>query len=499
MKKTPFLNYIDGQWAKGRGAEFTSLDPATLESVSKGNSSVKEDVDNAVFSAQKTFPLWSQISLEERISHLKAYAAVLKKQQHQLAETISIEMGKPLWESLSEVSSMIAKVGISIEAQQVRCPTVRKEIGKSTLNTRHKPHGVMAVFGPFNFPAHLPNGHIVPALLAGNTVVFKPSELTPVVAHEMVALWDASGLPKGVLNLVQGGKETGKLLSSHPDINGLLFTGSWETGKILSHLFADTPEKILALEMGGNNPLVVWDVENIRAAAYLTILSSYLSAGQRCTCARRLIIPSSPIGDQLIEHILSMVAHIKIGPYNSPSEPFMGPLVSPEAAAHVIEKQSQLQRLGGEIVLESKRLSEKSAFVTPGIIDVTEVNSPPDEEIFGPFIQVKRVNSFEMAIEEANKTKYGLVAGLLSDDEEKYKEYYRNVHAGLINWNTQTTGASSEAPFGGVGRSGNHRPSAYYAADYCNTPIASMEMNRLELPLKPNPGILYTEGHTHEL
>jgi len=465
---------------------FTSTNPATNEILWEGSSASPQEVDAAIAKAQNAFKSWSETPLEERIDHLKRFEATLTQSQDRVAETISKEVGKPLWESKAEVSAMIGKIGISIDAYHDRCRQIEKELPAGHSITRHRPHGVVAVFGPFNFPGHLPNGHIVPALLAGNTIVFKPSELTPLVGEVMVDLWKKSGIPSGVINTVQGGAETGKTLAYHPEINGLFFTGSWKVGKQLSEHFGKHPEKILALEMGGNNPLIVTKTRDIKAAVYHTIQSAFITSGQRCSCARRLIVPVGDQGDSFIQELLQAVEEIKVAPYTDDPEPFMGPLITLEAATRMLETQEALLQQGAIPLLSVQRAQ---AILTPGILDVTLVSNRVDREVFGPLLQIIRVPDFSSAIIEANNTAYGLAAGLLSDDPEQYQVFYCESRAGVVNWNTQLTGASSAAPFGGIGHSGNHRPSAYYAADYCSFPVASLENQHLSLPPKLTPGL----------
>ncbi len=468
---------------------FQSYNPATKAVLWQGAEAGIREVDLAYQKAAKAQEFWPQFTLQERVNYLLKYKNVLSQVQDSLAEIISKETGKPFWESKSEVSSMIHKVDISIEAYTIRCS--ERKLSQASFNslTRHKPHGIVAVFGPYNFPGHLPNGHIVPALLAGNTVVFKPSESTPLVGEWLVKYWLDIGLPEGVLNLVQGGPKTGKLVASHPLLNGLFFTGSWSTGKVLLEQFSGHPEKILALEMGGNNPLILHDVKNIEAAAYLTIQSAYITTGQRCTCARRLIIVEGNNSDHFIKTLNEQIKGISIGPYNQEPEPYMGPLISEAAALKLIDAQTKLISLGGIPLQTMFMYAPGTGFITPGLIDVTPISQRPDEEYFGPLLQLIRVASLEEAIHEANRTQYGLVAGLFSDHPESYSQFYRQIKAGVINWNTPLTGASSSAPFGGIGHSGNFRPSAFYAADYCSYPVASMETELVKLPEKKFPGL----------
>lgn len=468
---------------------FISHNPATGEKLWSGPTATQQDVDDAVASARFAFEKWAQMSFEKRINHLMTYRGILTSEKDLMAETISQETGKPLWDSKGEVLAMINKIAISIDAYHKRCAELTLEQPHALSITRHKPHGVMAVLGPYNFPGHLPNGHIIPALLAGNTVVFKPSELTPLVGELMVALWKKSGLPEGVINLVQGLAETGKLLSKHPVIDGLLFTGSWPTGKSLAATFAETPQKILALEMGGNNPLVISSLSNIKAAAYITIQSAFLSSGQRCTCARRLIVIQNGTSKAFQEQLMAMIKAIQVGAYTDSPEPFMGPVISLAAAKKLLETQKKLQDSGGKSLIPMQHLKRDLPFLSPGLIDVTDIRERSDEEIFGPLLQLIRVPDLNSAIEEANRTAYGLSAGLLSDSMEEYELFYHKIRAGVVNWNTQLTGASSSAPFGGIGKSGNHRPSAFYAADYCAFPVASLENKHQNMPTTLVPGI----------
>lgn len=481
--------FVGGKWEKGSGQLLESHNPANGEIIWRGNAASNKDVEVAIIAAKNAFEQWSLLPVAERIKYIEAFRKILETEKNNFAETISKETGKPLWDSKGEVSAMIAKVAISIEAYNQRTGEVHKSLPNAELITRHKPHGTVAVLGPFNFPAHLPNGHIIPALIAGNTVIFKPSELTPAVAELMMSYWDKSGIPAGVVNMLQGGGDIGKALSTHSQIDGLFFTGSWKTGKILSEQFGRHPEKILALEMGGNNPLIIGNVSDIQAAAYITIQSAFLTSGQRCTCARRLIVPNTEVGNKFLNELVKMMSLIRVGSFTESPEPFMGPVIHENAANQLLEAQNLLKSNGAISIVEMKKLKPNLPFLSPGLIDVTEVKDREDEELFGPILQLIRVRDIQNAIKEANNSSYGLSAGLLSDDQGEYDFYIKNIKAGCANWNAPLTGASSAAPFGGVGRSGNHRPSAFYAADYCAYPVASLENRKLKMPETKAPGI----------
>lgn len=462
---------------------FSSFDPATGEPVWTGAAATEREVDAAVAAARLAFERWGNLPLLERVAYLEKFGQQIQSRRADLVEAICRSTGKPKWESATEVDAMFGKVALTIQAYNERRAPVEKQTSDMTSATRYKPHGVLAVFGPFNFPGHLPNGHILPALLAGNCVIFKPSEQTPLVGQIYSEIWSACALPLGVFAVLQGARKTGATLANHRDIDGLLFTGSFEAGVSLNRAVVDDPGKIIALEMGGNNPLIVANVSNLDAAAYWTIQSAFLTAGQRCSCARRLIV----LEDQFLPRLVEMSQRIRVGKYTDSPEPFIGPVISPMAAKRVLDAQDELLKRGAQALLPMKRLDDR-AMLSPGILDVTNIDRT-DLEIFGPLLQVIRVRDFDEAIREANNTRYGLAAALFSDDRGLYEEFFRRIRAGVVNWNRPTTGASGALPFGGIGRSGNHRPSGYFAVDYCAYPIASMESPKLEMPKTLTPGI----------
>ncbi|WP_435236785.1 succinylglutamate-semialdehyde dehydrogenase [Psychromonas sp. PT13] len=483
--------YISGQWRMASGVLFNKVNPATNEQIWSAQEATDNDVNQAVIAARGAFSEWAKTPLEKRITYLEKFSAKLAESKTELATTIGQETGKPMWEALTEVQAMINKVAISITAYDERTGEKVTPLPDGQAVLRHRPHGVLAVFGPYNFPGHLPNGHIVPALLAGNCVVFKPSELTPFTAQKTVEIWDAAGLPKGVLNLVQGGKSTGIALSSHKDLDGLLFTGSANTGYHLHRQLAGQPEKILALEMGGNNALIIESMDDIDAAVNLTIQSAFITAGQRCTCARRLLVKSGPLGDQFLARLVTVSKQIKVGQFDQQPAPFMGAVISNQAAQLLLDAQSQMQSDGATVLLEMQRQEEDTALLTPGIIEVEDLSTLPDEEYFGPLLIVTRYGDLDEGIRIANQTRYGLSLGLISQSRDDYEQVLLEGRAGIVNWNKSLTGASSNAPFGGIGASGNHRPSAYYAADYCSWPMASLEAESIAMPESLSPGLQF--------
>ena len=452
--------------------EIVSTEPATGAVLWRR---MPDSVDDEVARARGSWPAWAAQPLSVRIETLRRFANVVRQRADAFTDLIARETGKPLWDARTEVEAVIAKVDISVTAYSER---TGKRQSESPMNARmalrHKPHGVLAVLGPYNFPAHLPNGHIVPALLAGNAVVFKPSEKTPASGEFLVQCYHAAGVPEGCIRLVIGGPDEGKSLAGHDGIDGLLFTGSARTGLALNRLYADRPEKILALEMGGNNPIVVWSQPDLYAAAVIVVQSAFTTSGQRCTAARRLIVDEA-LADALIAEIDKLVRRMIVGEPHADPQPFMGPVIDNDTADMLTESFLALLTMGGRPIRHLERPIDTRPFLTPSLIDMTGASERPDVELFGPILQIVRVRTFDEAIHEANATRYGLSASLISQDPRLYDGFWANVRAGIINWNRPTNGAASNAPFGGVGWSGNHRPAAYYAADYCAYPVASNE------------------------
>ncbi|WP_414900619.1 succinylglutamate-semialdehyde dehydrogenase [Sphingomonas flavalba] len=431
----------------------------------------------AVARARAAQPGWAETPLDTRIALVRRFAECVTARAEALATLIARETGKPLWETRTEANGVAAKVAVSIAAQAERAGERRAAtaFGESVL--RHRPHGVLAVLGPFNFPAHLPSGHIIPALLAGNCVVFKPSEHTPAVGEMLVALWRESGLPHGVLELVQGGRETGAALVDCP-IDGLLFTGSARAGLHFQQHFATRAGFMLALELGGNNPLIAWDGGADFAAATIA-QSAFLTAGQRCSCARRLIVRDDAGGRAIVDAAVALAGRLRIGRWNAEPQPFMGSLISADAAAGIDRAVDRLVAQGGRLLSPAPGALPGHAFRAPAVVDMTDATRD-DTEIFGPVLQLVRVAGFDDAIAAANNTAYGLSAALLTADDTLWGRFLARSRAGVVNRNRPTNGAASNLPFGGTGASGNHRPSAWYAADYCAYPVASAEAGTLD-------------------
>mgnify|MGYP001966810110 FL=1 len=456
-------------------SEIVSFQPATGEELWRGNIC---DVDEAVARARAAFPGWASRPVANRMEMMRRFANEVRAAADDFAELIARETGKPLWEAKTEVEAVINKVEISISAYMER--TGQKKLDSAlggSAALRHKPHGIMAVLGPYNFPAHLPNGHIVPALIAGNTVLFKPSEKTPAVGALLVECFHRAGIDRDVIQLVIGGPDEGKALVAHADVDGILFTGSAQAGIAINRKCATNPGKILALEMGGNNPIVVTKTPKVEDAALLIIRSAFTTAGQRCTAARRLIV-TEEMYDATVEAVKNLTAKIIVDEPFAEPQPFMGCVIDNQAADQLTESFLYLLSNGGKAIRHLRRLREDAPFVAPALIDTTAMEDRPDVELFGPLLQIIKVPDLDSAIAEANNTRFGLSASLIGGAPEDFNHFWANIRAGIVNWNQPTNGASSKAPFGGLGLSGNHRPAAYYAADYCAYPVASTEVEQ---------------------
>ncbi len=455
--------------------ELVSTEPATGAEIWRGTAG---DVEQTIARGCEAMRNWARTPLGQRVELLRRFANAVRKHAEPFAELIARETGKPLWEARTEVQAVIGKVDISVTAYAER--TGQKKLDSALQGTaalRHKPHGLMVVLGPYNFPAHLPNGHIVPALIAGNAVIFKPSEKVPAVGEFLTRCFHEAGIAEGVVQCIHGGPDAGKALVEHADVDGVLFTGSARAGIAINRKLASNPGKIVALEMGGNNPIVVTDTPKLADAAATIIQSAFTTAGQRCTAARRLIVVDSMF-DQLVAEVKALTERLIVDEPFADPQPFMGCVIDNQTADLLSESFVALMSRGGKPIVHMKRKDESLPFLSPSILDATDIAERPDIELFGPLLQVIRVADLDAAIAEANNTRYGLSASLVGGSPSDFEQFWSEIRAGIVNWNRPTNGASSAAPFGGIGLSGNHRPAAFYAADYCAYPVASTEMEQ---------------------
>lgn len=437
------------------------------------------DVDMACEAAKKAFGPWSNLSLEARISHLNKLATVFDLHKEELATVISRETGKPLWETRTEAGALSAKIRITIDEslQLVKDVRVPNALPKVEGVIRYKPKGVVVVLGPFNFPAHLPNGHFIPALVMGNTVVFKPSDKTPAVGQFLAQLFQKAELPPGVFNMIQGKAEVGARLVKHSDVNAVLFTGSYDVGLKIKRDTVDHYWKSLALEMGGKNAAIIWDDADLEKTIYENVIGSFLSAGQRCSCTSRMYVHEK-IYDEYVDKFRKLSTGLKIGHWQQDN--FMGSLIDEDAYQRFFRFQEIAEREGALPVLMGEKVETgfDGYYVSPSIFAVPEANDQSvyqKTEIFGPNVAIYKVNDLDMALSLVNKSNYGLSSAIFTKDKKNYDKALSALDVGLLNWNRTTNGSSSKLPFGGTKKSGNGQPSAHFAVYYCSTPMASLE------------------------
>ncbi len=474
-------DFINGQFLKIEkpDGEFKDISPADLSDILMTVSFKHEHVDEACLAAKKAYSAWAHLSFEQRREYLLRLKELFVTHEAEMAKAISRDTGKPLWDATTEAKALSGKIDITLNfssklIQEERVPNALPQVDGVI---RYKPRGVMAVVGPFNFPAHLPNGHIIPALYAGNTIVFKPSEQTPFVGQLYSELIEKAQFPPGVFNMVQGDGESGRRLVSHEAVDGILFTGSYEVGLKIKQETMTHYWKILALEMGGKNSTVIWDDADMDKALYETLIGAYMSTGQRCSCTSRIFIHEK-MAENFVERFYQSAKKLTIGHWSE--NPFMGPLINASAVEKYLRFQEIANRENCESMMRGKvlDLKTKGHYVTPSIHLVKKFDPKSvyqKSEIFGPNVAVYTVNDFDETISQINSTGYGLVMALFTRNEALYKKALLEARVGLLNWNRTTNGASSKLPFGGMGKSGNDRPSAHFAIQYCTVPVASLE------------------------
>lgn len=476
--------FINNSWKNASGQEFISKSPSDGEVVFTGNFATKNNCNKAIEAAKQAQQNWFELGVESRIKYINNFVEIVKQNKEELSYTISVEVGKPKWESDGEINSIISKIEPCIDAYTTRCSDIIIDKNGSKGITRFKPLGVLCVIGPYNYPMHMTNGQIMAGLIAGNTIVLKPSDKAPLCATKIMECWQKAGLPDGVINMVQGNGKTVASLIQNKDVNGVFFTGSYRVGQIISGLCSIN--QLFALEMGGDSPVVAWDGKDLRNAAITVIQGAFGTAGQKCVSTRKLIVPDNKFGKDLIKEIVKLSKKMVVGKFNEKETPFMGPLRTPQMVEKALKTQKFLLSKGGISLLEAKKLPIGNCFISPGIIDVTNAKFTLKEEIFAPLLRVIRVKTFEEALAEANNSEYGLAASILTEDKTLYEKFLTHAKFGLVNWNKPTVGSSAWAGFGGIKNSGNFRPSGYLASDFCSYAVASAESNDLSEVKIPN-------------
>jgi succinylglutamic semialdehyde dehydrogenase len=490
-------DYIDGRFvsaADGVDGELRIVSPADLRDTTAIHAYRARSVDDAIDAARNAFPSWRRTARSEREACLRRYQARLLAHHASLTTVLAREVGKPLWEAKTEVDAMIAKVDLVLGegarfTQDERIEGLPGEI-------RHRPLGVIAVIGPFNFPGHLPNGQFLPALLLGNTVVHKPSERTPSMASWLARCWDEAGAPPGVFNVVQGPGAFGATLASHPAVDGVMFTGSAEVGRRIVASQGARLDRLVALELGGKNASIVLDDCELERTARAITFSAFVTAGQRCTATSRLVVTRG-VADALLSRVVELASNLRVG-HPLSADAFMGPVISAESRARVLETQATTRSAGFEPLVLGGPCDVPSVeghYLRPSIHRAPEGTTAlpgyTDTELFGPDLAVHVVTDLEQALAVASDTRFGLSAAVFTANQGAFERAADELRVGVLHWNRPTTGASGRLPFGGVKDSGNHRPAGILAGTACAYPLGVLLPPGANEPLPTWPGMLF--------
>ncbi len=432
-------------------------------------------VNEAVASARTAFESWAFVAADERAALMSKLRSAIEARKDVFADTITRETGKPVWEAKSEVSAALNKIDITLsDGLALVAP---REMGARAQRYAFKPHGVALVLGPFNFPLHLMHGHVVPALLTGNTVIVKPSELAPGVGQLYAECFEAAGFPPGVFNLVQGEAAVGARLAAHPDVDAVMLTGSFNAGQAIKRATLEQPHKLLALELGGRNPALVLRDADLDKAVHDVLWGAFVTSGQRCSGTAVALI-ERPLFDAFVARALEVIDRLVLGdPLRG--DVFMGPVISEEAAARFLLALEEAERAGVRALRSSGAIDvqPRGAYVSPSLhhVETPGALAYETEELFGPDLALEVVDDLDHALARANASIYGLSASVMTRDEGAFQHAWAHLRYGCVNWNAPTCGASSRLPFGGTRRSGNHRPAALFSTLYCSYPVATLE------------------------
>ena len=440
-------------------------------------------VDKVAESAVDGFAFWKKVERKERIRLLKNYQEQLISKKQQMAEAIALESGKPLWEATGEAAAVIGKIDTTIEDS---LPRIEEQkfvdiMPNTTGRIFFKPLGPSLVIGPFNFPCHLANTQILSSLIAGNSIIFKPSEKACYSAQVMVECFHQAGFPKGVINLIQGDGETAARLVKEKSIKGIYFTGSKEIGCEIVKTLSGDLSKLVALELGGKNPAIVHKDAEIDHTLVELLKGAFWTCGQRCT-STALVVIHKEIMEEVISRFHELAKKIVVDhPLEHEKEPFMGPLVDQKALDNYLLFMGMAKRENIKEIMRGKQLEKgkRGYYVSPSIHLAEDYNPKSHfltNEIFGPNVTFIPYESIDQAINIANATEYGLAASVFSKSSDIYQRCIEELDVGLMNFNRATCGASAKLPFGGVKNSGNYRPAAVAAIDSCVYQMSGLDL-----------------------
>jgi len=474
-------NFVEGQ--------FRRVTDATGELVLKSPADFSDElgrllfsyssIGDAVHAARRASEAWRVLPATEKVELVRQVLAALTKRSEFFIEIAARELGRPLWDGRREFAAVLSAL-----EEIMAIPAAVEHRVSNVEVSRHRPIGVCAVIGSFSHP--LLNGmlQMVPCLLAGNTVIYKPSERAALCGQLIAECFEESAFPPGVFALVQGDRELGRRLCVHEDLNGILFQGSYETGTRIKQDTLQQHWKTLVLQMSAKNPAIIWSDADIDAALRECFLAGFGSAGQSCLATSRVIVHSK-LADRFVEELHARAKAFSIG--HPLDEPFMGPLIDQGAVDRYMKFIGIASREGCEIVMRGKALDvgKQGNYVAPSIclvktpsLETMKKSVYQQSEIFAPNVAVIPAESIEEAIAYANATQFGLTASVYCRDQATYHQFREGLCFGAINWNKPTTAYSFRLPFGGLKKSGNHFP-WQVGAGFCTLPVSSLESAEL--------------------
>lgn len=457
-ERMQYKNYINGKWvAPSSNAYYQIHNPANKKEIlGEFPLSVEADVTQAIEAAHEQFDSWRKVPASKRAEYIYKFIDLLDQNKERLAKALTLEQGKPYSESYGEAARGVSEARF-IVAEAVRLdgatiPSDRPGVMNTVLRV---PIGVVAAISPWNFPVLTPIRKCVPALIAGCTVILKPSSNTPITSIIITELFEQAGLPAGAVNLVMGsGRTIGDALVSHPFIKGISFTGSSVVGRAINQKAAGNFTK-MQLEMGGKNPVVVSGYKDLDRAASQIVAAAYSNAGQRCTAISRVIVTKDE-ADELEQLIVEKVKKLTVG--NGMDKVDIGPVYSEEALDSIDGYVKSAIRQGADVVVGGHKMSggiyDDGYYYEPTVISkVTPDMIVAKEEIFGPVLVIIRTDSIENAIQIANDVEYGLTSSIFTDNLAYVYDYIRDIESGMVHINHGTI-IEGHMPFGGVKNSG---------------------------------------------
>lgn len=466
-------NYIGGAFVPPSGTALVSRNPAADGAVVFETGFTVGAVHDAAAAAAAAQPAWAALTSAERFAHLERFKAEIAQRADQLADAIVIETGKIRSEAKAEIQTLLNRFELVKNAMAADLKAGQVGPGESL---RYQPLGVVGVIGPFNFPLHLCHAHVIPALLAGNTVVIKPSDITPLCGQRYAEAAHAAKLPAGVLNVVVGDGTVGAAMVEQKELRGLCFTGSWTVGRKILEAALDRPELLVALEMGGKNVCVVLDDCSLRQTVHEVALGGYLSAGQRCTGTERVLVHRK-VADRFIDALAACVRQLRFG-HPDDASVFAGPLATSGALAKAEAAIAAARKAGAEPIVPGEKLPGgyyRTASLHRAPDGVHHIAGYTDIEVFGPDLCVEVIDSDEEAIAVIDASPYGFVNAVFTGSAERFEQFVTRTKSGMLNRNRSTNLASPRLPFGGVGRSGNYRPAGAWAHRNVTVPLAMLE------------------------